>query len=68
MKCRCKYCGIVEFSLKILVPRKQSILMVFFVISMCDVMDICHAVVIALRFVSTLRLVVDLIFPLTLHV
>ena len=68
MKCRCKYCGIVVFSLKILVLRKQSILMVFFVISICDVMDICHVVVIALRFVSTLRLVVDLIFPLTLHV
>ena len=48
--------------------KKQSILMVFFVISMFDVVDICHAVVIALRFVSTLRLVVDLVFPLMLHV
>ena len=48
--------------------KKQRILMVFFEISMCDVVDICHAVVIALHFVSTLRLVVDLIFPFMLHV
>ena len=41
-------CGFLKTSSP---KKKQSILMVFFVISMCDMVDICHAVVIALCFV-----------------
>ena len=49
--------------------KKQRILMVFFVLGTCAVADICHAVVIvvkviALHFVSALRLAADSVFSL----